>query len=146
MTIGENVRSYRKRRKLKQHELAELSGVGKATIAQLEADQHWARFTTFAKISNALNASIDALVGRNKVFPRLRFGSDLSFGEKLAVARRANNLTRAALERKADIPKKTLERWENRGIDPTICYLIAVADVLNISLDELARGFGSGGR
>ena len=138
MTIGESVHFYRWRKKMHQYELAELSGVGRATIIQLEADQHWARFTTLIKIANVLNASIDALVGRNRVFPRLRLGSDLSFGEKLAAARKANNLTRAALERKADIPKNTIHRWEKQGADPTICYLIAVADVLNISLDELA--------
>lgn len=139
MTIGENVCAYRRRKELLQRELAELSGVSKATITKLEADRHWARFTTFIKLSKVLNVSIDTLVGRSGVFPRLRLGSDLTFGEKIAAARKANNLTRAALERKADIPEKTLERWENRGIDPTICYLIAVADVLNISLDELAE-------
>lgn len=138
MTIGESVHFYRRHKKLLRFELAELSGVSCQTITNVEADKHWARLSTITKISKVLNVSVDTLVGRNRAFPRLQLKSDLSFGEKLAAVRKANNLPRAVLERKADIPKKTIQRWEDQGVDPIICYLIAVADVLNISLDELA--------
>jgi transcriptional regulator with XRE-family HTH domain len=138
VTIGESVHFYRRSKKLLRFQLAELSGVSSQTITNVEADKHWARFTTLIKLSKVLNISVDTLVGRNRAFPRLQLKSDLSFGEKLAAVRKANNLPRAVLERKADIPKKTIQRWEDQGVDPIICYLIAVADVLNISLDELA--------
>lgn len=54
--IGEQIKSLRKKRKLTQQQLADLTGVHRITITQLE-NSHWAvSVITLEKIANALEA------------------------------------------------------------------------------------------
>lgn len=57
-TIGRLVRFHRKQSNLSQSELADLAGVGKTVIYDIEKGKMTVRFETLAKVLNALNIKI----------------------------------------------------------------------------------------
>ena len=54
-TLAENVRLHRKHGGLTRNQLADLAGVGKTVIYDIEAGKETIRFATLKKILNALN-------------------------------------------------------------------------------------------
>lgn len=61
----------------------------------------------------------------------------LTIGEAIKKARVAKRYTKAALARKTGLSYQTLDKWEKGKTYPNVYNLIPIADVLNISLDEL---------
>lgn len=61
----------------------------------------------------------------------------LTIGESIRKARISKGYTISDLARKSGITFQTLFKWEKGDIYPNIFNLIPIADVLNISLDEL---------
>ena len=60
MTIGENLRTIRKRRGLDQVELARLAGVAQPSISLLETGRRGAQTRTLQKLADALNVPVAA--------------------------------------------------------------------------------------
>ena len=61
MTIGETIRSTRKKRNITQKKLSELSGVAEITIRQYEAGKYKPKSETLMKIASALQVSPDKI-------------------------------------------------------------------------------------
>lgn len=61
----------------------------------------------------------------------------LTIGEAIRKARVAKRYTKAELARKTGLSYQTLDKWEKGKTYPNVYNLIPIADVLNISLDEL---------
>lgn len=61
----------------------------------------------------------------------------MTIGQSIQNARKSRNMTQKELAKRALISFQTISFWERDVIRPTIDLLICVADVLNISLDEL---------
>jgi len=62
LTIGRNIRDYRKQKRLTQKQLAELAGVASITISQYEIGRRQPKISQLEKIANALGASVDDLI------------------------------------------------------------------------------------
>lgn len=62
MTIGNNIKALRKRKKLKQKELAELVGVAQSTLCDWESDTSQPRSKNLDALANALG------VRRSRIF------------------------------------------------------------------------------
>lgn len=62
MTIGTNIKKYRKRMGLTQDELGKKLGIKQQTIAMYENDKTNIKHVTLEKIANALNVSISDLL------------------------------------------------------------------------------------
>lgn len=62
ITLGDNIRAERNRKRLTQHELARLTGVNVATICQIEKGKRAPALETLRGIARALNCSLDILV------------------------------------------------------------------------------------
>ncbi len=61
-TIGLNIRKYRNKKKLRQDQLAELTGLSTNYIGMLERGEKIPALETFLKIANALEVSSDMLL------------------------------------------------------------------------------------
>ena len=61
----------------------------------------------------------------------------MTIGQHINLARNKRNITIDELVEKSGVSKWTICSWIYQGHEPTITLLICVADVLNISLDEL---------
>ena len=77
--IGENVRNFRKRAKLKQYELAEKIGVNCITMSKIEQGTSALKVSTLEKLGKVLGFSFeqmvfgeDAIVLNNAIIDKLR--------------------------------------------------------------------------
>ena len=61
MALGQNIKKYRKEKKLTQKELASLAGVNEVTIRSYEAEKYRPKIETLQKIADALDVSIATL-------------------------------------------------------------------------------------
>ena len=66
---GERIRVLRKERNLNQEELAELSSLNRVTIAKYESGRIEPGAQALARIADALDVSVDALLGRTNEKP-----------------------------------------------------------------------------
>ncbi|MBR2826981.1 MAG: helix-turn-helix transcriptional regulator [Erysipelotrichaceae bacterium] len=60
-----------------------------------------------------------------------------SFGARLAELRRQNNLTQNDIADRLNISAQAVSKWENDLTSPDIDTLLKLADIFNISTDEL---------
>ncbi len=65
-----------------------------------------------------------------------------TFGDRVAAAREARQLTQKALARHLGVATKTVEGWENDISEPRANKLQMLAGVLNVSLPWLLTGEG----
>ena len=62
---------------------------------------------------------------------------ETKFGERLKELRTEHKLGQVELAAKIQVSKGIISLWENGKREPTLSYLIALADFFNVSLDEL---------
>lgn len=62
----------------------------------------------------------------------------MTVGQRINFARLDRGMTIDELAEKSLVPKDTINAWIYRGYNPHLVAFIAVADVLDMSLDELA--------
>lgn len=62
--IGLQIRTLRKTRNLYQNTLAEISGVRRERISNIEHGKYCPKITTAIKLADALGVTLDELVGR----------------------------------------------------------------------------------
>lgn len=66
MTVGEAVRKARKSKGFTLHKLAEKAGVSPMTISNAEKDRFYPSLLTMVSLADALEISLDELVGRTR--------------------------------------------------------------------------------
>lgn len=72
MSLGQNIRKYRKELKLTQEELAKKVGVIQSNVYRWERDIVVPSLETIKKIANALEVSVDGLLFTEKERKRLK--------------------------------------------------------------------------
>ncbi|MCE8510301.1 helix-turn-helix transcriptional regulator [Ruegeria pomeroyi] len=68
-----------------------------------------------------------------------------TFGDRLAAAREAADMTQAQLARRLGVKKSTISGWENDLSEPRANRLSMLAGLLNVSIVWLITGEGQGG-
>ena len=61
----------------------------------------------------------------------------MNFSEKLIDLRKAKKLTQSDAARQAGMPLRSYQRYEHGEQEPTLSKLVLLADVFDVSLDEL---------
>ena len=64
MTIGENIRLYRKRRKMTQNQFGKAIGLDQSNISDYECGKYIPGIFNLLSIADVLEVSLDELVGR----------------------------------------------------------------------------------
>ncbi|MDU5081157.1 helix-turn-helix domain-containing protein [uncultured Tissierella sp.] len=81
MTIGENIKKYRKEKGLTQKELAEKSNLSRSYLADLERDRYNPSLDSLKLIANSLEVDVSILLGENnstiKIFNTLKDDKEL---------------------------------------------------------------------
>lgn len=72
-----NIRKYRERAKLTQEELAKKIGSSSANISNYECGKREANYETLLKLSEALDCSVDDLIGSKNYIPNSSNGMKL---------------------------------------------------------------------
>jgi len=135
MSIGKNIKKFRKEKKLTQVELAKKANMSRSYLADVEGDRYNPSIETLSDIANALGVTTgEILEGRD------------SFGKFIKTRREAEGLSLETVAEKAGINKKHLERIENE--ETTSFYLDVktmkkLAEVLNVSYSQIYEAKGS---
>lgn len=79
--VGENIGRYRDKLNLSQEELAELAGIHRVTLARYETGRTEPGAQHLARIADALNVSVDVLLGRDT--PENEIGDTWAIRERL---------------------------------------------------------------
>ena len=69
INTGERIRALRKERKLNQDQLAELASLNRVTVAKYESGRVEPGAQALARIADALDVSVDVLLGRSEEPP-----------------------------------------------------------------------------
>jgi ribosome-binding protein aMBF1 (putative translation factor) len=94
---------------------------------------HFVRFAVF--FSRSVSGR-DTVVGRKA---KMKWAEMM--GKQFARARKAKDLTQAQLARRAKVPLRSLQEWEQGTRIPRLDRVIQLADALAITLDEfVGRG------
>ena len=65
MELGNNIKELRKRKGLRQEQLAEAMGVSTASVSKWETNQSYPELTLLAELADFFEVSIDTLIGHN---------------------------------------------------------------------------------
>lgn len=60
------------------------------------------------------------------------------FSENLIKFRKARNWPQAEVALRCNVSQQCVSEWENDKTEPTLSYLIKLAKIFEVSLDELA--------
>ena len=60
----------------------------------------------------------------------------MKYGNAMRTARRNRGFSQAMLERKAGVDVRNINNYENEKVMPGLYNLVALANALNISIDE----------
>ena len=63
-----------------------------------------------------------------------------SIGKFIATLRKANGYTQAQLAEQLGVSNKTISNWENEVSYPDLSLIPVIADLFNVTSDELLRG------
>lgn len=83
MTIGKNVKQYRKLRKLTQVELAEKSNLSRSYLADLEGDRYNPSVETLTAIAKVLQVGVHVLLGEESTEAPLNDKEERDIAKKL---------------------------------------------------------------
>ena len=77
INTGERIRDLRKERKLNQDQLAELASLNRVTIAKYESGKVEPGAQALVRIADALEVSVDELLGRSEMDPKQQLEEDV---------------------------------------------------------------------
>ena len=63
----------------------------------------------------------------------------MGFSENLKVLRKTSKIDQITLAKKLNVSSKTISHWETGYTEPSITQLIALANIFDISIDELVE-------
>lgn len=71
MELGSNIKELRKKKGLRQEQLAEAMGVSTASVSKWETSQSFPELTLLAELADFFEVSIDTLIGHNLIADRM---------------------------------------------------------------------------
>lgn len=135
MSVGDNIRYYRKSKGLSRADVDRLSYVGVQWLQKVESNSRKnIRMSKLVKIKNIFNVSLEELVYGEKIE-----GSEfMSLAKNLRKYREKNNLSYDEMEKICGVDKVTLYQIEKEDIkDTNLETAKKICAVLRITLDDL---------
>lgn len=109
MKLGEKIKSIRKQKNMSLRELAQITGLSKTTLSDLENDAKNPSLETLQKVSKALEISIADLISETESEDDLVASARDSGSEILAGLSKSGDLLKV-LYRAKDVPKETMDQ------------------------------------
>lgn len=109
MKLGEKIKSIRKQKNMSLRELAQITGLSKTTLSDLENDAKNPSLETLQKVSKALEISIADLISVTESEDDLVASARDSGSEILAGLSKSGDLLKV-LYRAKDVPKETMDQ------------------------------------
>ncbi|MBS3970597.1 MAG: helix-turn-helix domain-containing protein [Clostridia bacterium] len=123
MSLGKNLRGFRKQRGMKLKELAEQLNVSYSYLSAVERDVKKPSIAMVKKISHILNIS-----------PTYLFEAEKVYGEKIRFIRRGRSLSIEELSDLSGISADKVEAFEEGTEEPDLDTLERLAEILNVTI------------
>lgn len=133
-TFGENLKSIRKERKLSQKKLAEMVEVSQQIISRWEKGMTEPTLGKLCWIADLFYLTVDELVGRG---PYEIQGLDGVFHMNIKTLRERNHFPQSAFGAMNEVTQQCVSQWELQTRAPTLGCLVQIADMFELSIDEL---------
>ena len=132
--IGQRIRTMRRRRRLRQKDLAKLAGVSTASMCYYEKGHMAIPEHKLVAIARALDVTVEEIF-------RKRRGDVKALAARLLSKREESELTQAEVAELVGISPSLLSRYEHAGVDmPSLQVIVDLADLYDVSVDWLATG------
>lgn len=135
MALGQNIKNFRKEKKMTQKELATLVGVNEVTIRSYEAEKYRPKIGTLQKIAEALDVSLAAL---DPVLYENTF--DKRVGKNIAAVRTRKNISQNDLGQLLNISSSDIERLESGTTTIETKDIENIAEKLQVPIEALVFG------
>lgn len=139
-TIGERIKALRTAVNLNQEEFGKQFGLVKSTVSLYENGKSTPDDETKKKICEKYNVSMDWLYGlTDYLLGTERSEKQEGIRMNLKQLRERAGLSQAELGNLVGLKQTTISQYENRTRQPNLDLTQKIADVLEVSLDELVR-------
>lgn len=128
MTIGSNIRKYRKEKNLTQKELAELVGISQNSIQRYETEQREPTFEQLKTIALALNISVTKLIAIERTF---------SIPNNIKAIREEQNISRKQFANELGVSEEEVIKFETVPKSVSHDMFNKICNILNITNTEL---------
>ncbi|MFL0195312.1 helix-turn-helix domain-containing protein [Clostridium sp. WILCCON 0269] len=125
MNIGENIKKYRKLKRLTQKQLAENIGKSEITVRKYENNDTNPPLDAIDKMAKALNVSVTELIGNSEIF-----------GRRLNQLIKDRNINGDDLAKSLEISIEEILEFES-GKEPDITTLNKIANFFGVTADYL---------
>lgn len=125
MNVGNNIRKYRKEKKLTQKELATLSEISQNSIQRYETGQREPNYSQLTKIAEALSIPATKLIEKDL---------NINLSANLKIIREEQNISRKQLADELGITEKDIIKFETipksipKELFPKICRILDIHD------------------
>lgn len=125
MNVGDNIRKYRKSKKLTQKELGKLSEISQNSIQRYETGIRQPTYQQLTKIAEALDISVSKLLEQN---------SNINLPLNLKIIREEQNISRKRLANELGVSEEDIEKFETipksvpKELFPKICSVLGIND------------------
>ena len=130
LKIADNIRFFRKANNLTQEELSKQLGGSKNLVSNYENGISTPDIYTLVKLADIFDITLDELVGIVKM-------KSFKFAENLKYYRKQAGLTQSQLAAHFNSDKSLISNYENGKNVPDIFKMWELADIFDITLDEL---------
>ncbi len=133
MKFGEILRSLRLERNITQKDLAKRLSISPSTVGMYEQNRRFPDADILVKLSSIFDVSVDYLLGieRSEKQEGIRMN--------LRKLREKAGLSQAELGNLVGLKQTTISQYESGAREPNLDLTQKIADVLDVSLDELVR-------
>lgn len=134
-TFSVRLKSLRKDRGLTQQEVAGQIGIKQNSYSDWEVGKNEPSLENIVKLVQIFNTTTDYLItGRTDVIVLTR--CEL-FGHRLRELRKQANLTQQEIADKIGVNRVTYTNWEKGNREPNFDYLVKLADMFQVTTDDL---------
>lgn len=139
-TFMTRLKSLRAERGITQETVSAVLGIGKSTYQNYEQGLSGAPLRRLLQLSAYFDVSLDYLCGYSDERTRAAesVSNPISLAERLRTLRKERNRTQIAVAQQVGIIVRTYVKYEHGEIVPPLDKLFRLADVFEVTLDELA--------
>ena len=139
MTLAERLAALRKQAKLSQADVAEKLSLSRQAVSKWESGKGLPSLIAYSVLSYLYGISVDMILSGKEAeddhtLPKLK---NQQFHEALREARRHRKISQESLAQSLSVSRQSVSKWESGKAEPDADHLIALAELLKVSLSQL---------
>ncbi len=134
--IGKQLKECRKKCGYSQQEMSRLLDMAINSYGSYERNNSIPSIENFVKLAEILHTSVQYIVTGEKLSDEFEKGT-IPFPQRLRELREKRSLTQVMVANALDIKEVTYQHYEYGAYEPKLDKLIKLAELFNVTLDEL---------